>query len=222
MIGSASASWSAHGRFGVGAEAHHPEADARDAQARAAEVHVLHSNLLSTGCASNLSLRLHGSSPGSCKFPEVTDRRDREDWGEPVSDDADDWFATPAVEPSDLPTEASWQDEPEPLPPRRQPPPEGLGRRQALVVLAAIGAVAIGGAGILLARSLGGSDGGGETDTIVASTLQTATTATTASTPTTTSSTTTETTTTTTTPTTPSEVPFRRARRFGRGAREPR
>ena len=89
--------------------------------------------------------------------------------------DEDDWFSTPPVEPTDLPTEVAWQDEPE-LSPRTS---DGLGRRQAVVVLAAIAAVAVGAAGILLARSLGGSD---DTPTTVGSTAQAPTTPT-ASTP---------------------------------------
>ena len=116
----------------------------------------------------------------------------------PVADE-DDWFATPAVEPTDLPGEDTWEYEVEPPP----GPPDGLGRRQAIVVAAAIAAVALGAAGILLARSLGGSDSTGDTAATAGSTAQ-VTTAPAASTPTTTAPSTSTPTTSTPTTTAPS------------------
>lgn len=106
--------------------------------------------------------------------------------------DEDDWFATPAVEPDDPPGEVTWQTEleTEAEPPRR--PDDTLRRRQAVVVLAALVAVALGAAGILLARSIGGSDDTpGTTDVGTATQFSTAqvTTAPTTSTPTTSTST---------------------------------
>ena len=92
--------------------------------------------------------------------------------------DEDDWFATPAVEPAelDLPGEVAWQDEPEP-PPR---PPNGLARRQAMVLVAVVAAIALGAAGILLARSLTGSDDTSTTPATTGLTTQATTSATTA------------------------------------------
>ena len=120
--------------------------------------------------------------PNSCSLCDVSARSDRERQ-RPAAPDEDDWFATPAVEPTALPAEVAWQDEPEPLP----EPVDGLGRRQAIVVLAAIAAVVLGGAGIVLARSLGGSDTPSAT---TATTAPVTNTAPAASTPTTTASTT--------------------------------
>ena len=124
----------------------------------------------------------------------MTDRSDRR----PPIIDEDDWFATPAVEPVDVPVEVAWQDEPEP-PPRA---PDGLGRRQAMVVLAVLAAVALGAAGILLARSLGGSDDAGSTTPTTSLTTQVTTAAITE-----TETTPTDSTPTTSTPTTPSTTP---------------
>ena len=91
---------------------------------------------------------------------------------QPLVADEDDWFATPPVEPSDAPGETAWQDEPEEPP----PPADGLGRRQAAVVLAVVVAVALGAAGILLARSLTGSDSSNSTAATAASTAAVSTT----------------------------------------------
>ena len=126
--------------------------------------------------------------------------------------DEDDWFATPAVEPAELelPGEVAWQDEPEP-PPR---PPDGLARRQAMVLVAVLAAIALGAAGILLARSLTGSDDTSSTVPTTGLTTQVTTAATTgANTDTTSTDTTstdttsTDTTSTDTTPTTTTAVP---------------
>ena len=116
----------------------------------------------------------------------------------PTVADEDDWFATPAVEPTDLPGEDTWEHEVEPPP----APADGLGRRQAIVVAAAIAAVALGAAGILLARSLGGSDSTG--DTATAGFTAQVTTAPAVSTPTTTAPSTSTPTTSTPTTTAPS------------------
>ena len=79
---------------------------------------------------------------------------------QPVVYDEDDWFATSPLEPDErTPDLPDWHEEEVPeVPPRADN--ERLGRRQALVALAVIGAVILGGGGILLARSLGGSDAG--------------------------------------------------------------
>lgn len=114
--------------------------------------------------------------------------------------DEDDWFATPAVEQVDVPVEVAWQDEPEP-PPRA---PDGLGRRQAMVVLAVVAAVALGAAGILLARSLTGSDDASSTIPTAGLTTQVTTVDTTKTTTTSTDSAPTTSTPTTTTPSTTS------------------
>jgi len=101
----------------------------------------------------------------------------------------------------ELPGEVAWQDEPEP-PPR---PSNGLARRQAMVLLAVVAAIALGAAGILLARSLTGSDGATGTTLTTGSTTQVTTDATTETTTTPTDSPTTTTPTTSTpTSTTPS------------------
>ncbi len=117
--------------------------------------------------------------------------------------DEDDWFATPAVEPAELelPGEVAWQDEPDPPP----GPSNGLARRQGMVLLAVVAAIALGAAGILLARSLGGSDGTSGTAATTAVTTQ-VTTETTTATTTETTTTPTDSTPTTSTPasTTPS------------------
>ena len=75
--------------------------------------------------------------------------------GESVLAKEDDWFSTPFQEPTET-GEIIWQDDPEP-PPR--PASSGLGQRQAIVVLASVVAVVVIAGGILLVRSLGGSDG---------------------------------------------------------------
>jgi hypothetical protein len=121
----------------------------------------------------------------------VTDRR-------PPLIDEDDWFATPAVEPVELPGEVAWQDEPEPPP----GPPEGLARRQAMVLVAVVAAIALGAAGILLARSLGGSDDTSTTIQTTGLTTQVTTGATTGAKTTPTDSTPTTSTPTSTTPST--------------------
>ncbi len=88
----------------------------------------------------------------------VTNGWNRDTDRQPLAEE-DDWFASSPLEPTE-PTEPhaeiAWHDEPDE--PRHEAP-EGLGRRQAIVVGAVVAAIVIGAAGILLARSLGGSDG---------------------------------------------------------------
>ena len=72
----------------------------------------------------------------------------------PVLAEEDDWFATPFQEPSEA-DEVVWQeDAPEPPP---QYVPDGLGQRQAVVVLAVVAIVAVIAIGVLVVRSIGGS-----------------------------------------------------------------
>lgn len=72
----------------------------------------------------------------------------------PVLADEDDWFATPFQEPDET-DEVAWQDDVPEAPPRHAS--DGLGQRQAVVVLAVIAIVAVIAVGILVARSIGGS-----------------------------------------------------------------
>lgn len=76
--------------------------------------------------------------------------------------DEDDWFSSPVEEQSDA-GEIIWQDDPAPRPER--PASDGLGQRQAIVVLASLAAVVLIAGGILLVRSIGGSDGATSTPT---------------------------------------------------------
>ena len=113
----------------------------------------------------------------------------------------DDWFYEPDVPPSAGREELRESDTGHPEPRRTQPPQGERDRR--LLVAAIVSAIVLLAGGVLIARALTGSDGGGEERT---STLPTTapTTTTPAPTPTTTTPATTPTTTTptTTTPTT--------------------
>ncbi len=88
--------------------------------------------------------------------------RDPRDSGLP---DEDDWFSSPVEEQADV-GEIIWQDDPAPHPER--PASDGLGQRQAIVVLASLAAVVLIAGGILLVRSIGGSDGATSTPTTTA------------------------------------------------------
>jgi hypothetical protein len=88
----------------------------------------------------------------------VTSGPDHESKRQPLAEE-DDWFAASPLEPSEPiepHAETPWHDEPDEEPLRSDP--EGLGRRQAIVVGAVVLAIVVGAAGILLARSLSGSD----------------------------------------------------------------
>lgn len=66
----------------------------------------------------------------------------------------DDWFAAPA--PGSLePEELAWQDEPTHWEPARRS--SDLGRREAVAVLAIVGAIVLVVAGVLVVRAIGGS-----------------------------------------------------------------
>ena len=72
----------------------------------------------------------------------------------PVLAEEDDWFATPFQDPVET-DEVPWQDD-EPT----RPAPvssDGLGQRQAVVVLAVVAIVAVMAVGFLVVRSIGGS-----------------------------------------------------------------
>ena len=73
----------------------------------------------------------------------------------PLLPEDDDWFSSPAEGPAER-GEVAWQDEPESLPLGAD---AELGKRQVAIVLAVLLAVVLGGAGILLVRAIGGSDG---------------------------------------------------------------
>ena len=124
----------------------------------------------------------------------------------PVLAEEDDWFATPFQDPVET-DEAPWQDD-EPT----RPAPvasDGLGQRQALVVLAVVAIVAVIAVGFLVVRSIGGSDSATTTPTTSATVPTTPASTTPASTTlsTTTPSTTTPSTTPSTTTTTVTSVP---------------
>jgi hypothetical protein len=71
-----------------------------------------------------------------------------------VLPEEDDWFATPFQDPVET-DEIAWQDD-APEPPVRSAS-DGLGQRQAAVVLAVLAIVALIAVGFLVARSIGGS-----------------------------------------------------------------
>ena len=80
--------------------------------------------------------------------------RDEGDPHKPVLAEEDDWFATPFQKPMET-DEVAWQDDtPEP-PPRHAS--DGLGQRQAVVVLAVVAIVAVIAVGVVVVRSIGGS-----------------------------------------------------------------
>jgi murein L,D-transpeptidase YcbB/YkuD len=139
----------------------------------------------------------------------VSDRADGER-REPVVPDEDDWFATPSdwfVDPGDppLPTdEPLWLEEPDEARPPAGPP--GLGHRQATVVLAALGIVALIAVAILAVRAIGSDDTSG-TPAVTTPTVTTPVTTTpTTTTPASTTPSTTPTTTGTSTDTTPAST----------------
>ena len=120
----------------------------------------------------------------------------------PVLAEEDDWFATPFQDPVET-DEVPWQDdEPESAPPASS---DGLGQRQAVVVLAVVVVVAVIAVGFLVVRSIGGSDSA--TTTPTTSTAVSTTPAETTPAETTPTETAPATTTPTTTPTTVTSVP---------------
>ena len=120
----------------------------------------------------------------------------------PVLAEEDDWFATPFQDPVES-DEVAWQDDEPALPPPASS--DGLGQRQAVVVLAVVAIVAVIAVGFLVVRSIGGSDGA--TTTPTTSTTVSTTPAETTPAKTTPAETTPATTTPTTTPTTVTSVP---------------
>jgi len=120
----------------------------------------------------------------------------------PVLAEEDDWFATPFQDPVET-EEIPWQDdEPEAAPPVSS---DGLGQRQAVVVLAVVVIVAVIAVGFLVVRSIGGS--GDTTTTPTTSATVPTTSAETTPAETTPASTTPATTTPSTTTTTVTSVP---------------
>ena len=72
-----------------------------------------------------------------------------------VLPEEDDWFATPFQDPVET-DEIAWQDD-APEPPARSAS-DGLGQRQAAVVVAVLAIVALIAVGVLVARSISGSE----------------------------------------------------------------
>lgn len=71
-----------------------------------------------------------------------------------VLPEEDDWFTAPSDEPV-ASGEVAWEDDWAPLPRARE---NGLAQRQIAVVVAVAVVIALGGAGVLIARALSGSD----------------------------------------------------------------
>lgn len=104
----------------------------------------------------------------------------------------DDWFAEPEA-PRHVGRAEPRQPPPSRPEPRRTEPPEG-GRDRRILVAVIVGAVVLLVVGVLVARALTGSDGGGETTATLPTTTPTTTTQTTTAPTTTTPTTTTPTT----------------------------
>ena len=138
---------------------------------------------------------------GRCSSPRALALRPRQylldmsqgRFSDPPLSPEDDWFAEP-----EAPRAVGREERREPPPSRpvpQHPEPPGGGRDRRILVAAAAGAVILLVVGVLVARALTGSDGGGEATTSLPTTTPTTT-------QTTTTPTTTPTTPTTTTPTT--------------------